>query len=107
MLTQAARLNVSQTVENRKRGAVLKDTYAVVAGRRLGCYVVLVGEANFIQLRTPLEVGGFFRLASRSYIVKYSCAIRSAVKRCSKCLLIFLRSSRSIFFTASMAPARS
>src|SRR5207248_4397711 len=54
-LAASAKADVTVTVKHGKHLAVFQDTREVVSRRVPGSYVVLLGDANFIQLRTPSE----------------------------------------------------
>ena len=68
LFAQAVGLHIAVPVEDSEHRPVFQYPGTVVRRRRFCGYVVLLGDVNFIQLRTPLEAasGAFFRFTSRS-----------------------------------------
>src|SRR5581483_12336269 len=58
LFAQAKRFDVAITIKDRKRLPVLENPGTVVGRRRPGGYVVLLGDVNFIQFRTPSDTAG-------------------------------------------------
>src|SRR5690242_17813081 len=67
LLAHPGAANVAHAVEYRKHRAVLQHPGTIVGRRGFGRYVVLLGDVNFIQVRTPSSTlsGGFLWLTSR------------------------------------------
>ena len=68
LFAEARAANVAHAVEHSEHRAVLQHSRAVFDRRRLGRYVVLLGDVNFIQLRAPSLTlnGAFLREVKRS-----------------------------------------
>ena len=49
--------DISVTIEHGKNVTMLQNSGPVIDRRRPRCYVVLLRDSNFIQLRTPSERG--------------------------------------------------
>src|SRR5438477_9630544 len=67
LLAHPGACNVAQAVEHRKHRAILQNPGTVVGRRGFGRYVVLLGDVNFIQVRTPSSTlsGGFLWVTGR------------------------------------------